>query len=562
MRQILLYIIFIYFLSAQAQAQQDKQISESIQSLQKEIKKVLNAEDIAKKCLIPVKQLNTDLSNVDTAAVNKNTIEKFLSANTKFINSISEKDYTAACPNQLITKLAADVKILSGKLKSYSDSSVSAQTADTIQLRLKLTDKASQTLLGAAITIDTTHHSTFFLKIISDSTGYFSIFIPADKKAANTFSALAIEVNNLSANIENDKESNSITFIKNHLFLFIAFCGSLFLAGIAGFLYTTSFFKRFRELKMKAGGNGFNKSDQQHNSSSEAIINPIPAIEEKGKTDTPAHAVSSNKYFDCEIMMTAGPRKKFMSEPGADVDLGEDVCGFTLKEDKVLIWLLDGTSDLHCLKNPVTHQDYFSSRLLAQSVAAKLKLFVEKNSGESIDKVILKILDEVKVNWLISINALPDAEKEILSKNIDNDNLPECATTVLVAQLRLDGRLTVYRSGDSKMFLYNLQDDRLTHLQTELAGKNEESNDRIFFRLGKNKHGSFDLLSNQPEFEIANQENIQTVIGCSDGIGKLTEHTLQHQYANNPDAIKAEIANQVQGTADDKSLCIFQIKSL
>ena len=151
----------------------------------------------------------------------------------------------------------------------------------------------------------------------------------------------------------------------------------------------------------------------------------------------PGPKETGTRFFLSELMMTAGPRKKRMSELNADKDLGEDVCGFILKGDDILTWLLDGTSDFYCLRNPVTHREYFSSRLLAQSIARELKNHFGEGRMEAFDQTMTTIINDVKSNWMKAISLLPDSEKDVLKNNIKSGNFPECATTVLIGGLSL-----------------------------------------------------------------------------------------------------------------------------
>ena len=279
------------------------------------------------------------------------------------------------------------------------------------------------------------------------------------------------------------------------------------------------------------------------------------SIKEDNRSGT-AHL--SSRHFVTEIMMTAGPRKKPMNEPDSDKDLGEDVSGFITVGDQLLVWLLDGTSDLYCLKNPVNKREYFSSRLLAQSIARGLKSHFTIDKSESLDAAMAKVLSEVKNDWMITIKNLPESEKSVLKNNIREGNFPECAATVLVGRLSLDGTLNVYRSGDSKMFLFT---DNSNFLDTPLGSKNDLSNDRVFFRIVAGQQGEPDIVHNQPLFETNSYSHIETMIGFSDGIGKETEEQLQKAFANNPEGVREEIMYQLQGTEDDKALFIIEIKS-
>jgi hypothetical protein len=149
----------------------------------------------------------------------------------------------------------------------------------------------------------------------------------------------------------------------------------------------------------------------------------------------------------------------------------------------------------------------------------------------------------------------------VIKANIKGKNIPECATTVLVGHLSIAGVLTAYRSGDSKMVLYKkLESGETQYIETDLAGKKEESNDRVFFRLVCNAEGEIDILANKPKFEVVRQDQVNTLIAFSDGIGMETELLLKQQNNFQFDEIRNLIIHQSQGTADDKSICFIEIR--
>jgi hypothetical protein len=82
----------------------------------------------------------------------------------------------------------------------------------------------------------------------------------------------------------------------------------------------------------------------------------------------------------------------------------------------------------------------------------------------------------------------------------------------------------------------------------------------MFFRIQFDESENFDILCNEPAFEIITQKDIGLVIAFSDGIGPLTEQALKEKFKNNPDRIRQEIILQAQGTADDKAICFLEIK--
>jgi hypothetical protein len=267
--------------------------------------------------------------------------------------------------------------------------------------------------------------------------------------------------------------------------------------------------------------------------------------------------------FICEMLMTAGPRKKFMNEENADKDLGEDVCGCVMHANKISLWLLDGTSDQFCLKHPITRKEYFSSRLLAQCIGERLRaVFAGKGTGEyALDQVMQEAIEGVRMDWVRGLRELPEEERSILRNNIQEKNSPECASTLLVACLSLKGELSAYRSGDSKMLLFRNGTDRggLIPFTTSFTSKNPESNDRIFFRIVLGDKEELDILCNRPGYELLQQKEISSLIAFSDGIGPVTEQALNQDYAADPDGIRRRIITQSQGTADDKSICLIRV---
>jgi hypothetical protein len=281
---------------------------------------------------------------------------------------------------------------------------------------------------------------------------------------------------------------------------------------------------------------------------------PTPAVAAPTPTST---------SFICEMMMTAGPRKKFMNEENADKDLGEDVCGCVIHADKMGLWLLDGTSDQYCLKNPLTGKEYFSSRLLAQCIGDRLRAaFSTKRTGEyALDQLLQEAIEDVRMDWVREVRQLPKEEISILRNNIQQKNSPECASTLLIACLSLGGELSAYRSGDSKMLLFRDGADpkALISFTPSFTSKNPESNDRIFFRMILDDKEELDILCNKPGYELLQQKEISGLIAFSDGIGAVTEKALNEEYAADPDGTRRRIITQSQGTADDKSICLIRI---
>ncbi|RYF96643.1 MAG: hypothetical protein EOO02_21865, partial [Chitinophagaceae bacterium] len=285
-------------------------------------------------------------------------------------------------------------------------------------------------------------------------------------------------------------------------------------------------------------------------------INPAPSIIIK----QPLQPSSKRSYFLAEIMMTAGPRKSADSI-APDRDLGEDVCGFINNNEEILMWVLDGASDYFSERNPDTGREYFSSRLLAQSVAGKLRENFSAINATSFQEIVTSIIESVKIDWVRAINALPEKEIAALRDNILSGRPPECAATILIAKISLSGELLVYRSGDCKLLIYQEEPGVLKYKPTPLSSKNNQSNDWLFFRMMVTENNLIEIMHNKPLFEVVSETGIQTIIGMSDGVGRETVESLAKDQSPDRELLRTKLVQQVQGTGDDKSLCMIEIKT-
>jgi hypothetical protein len=282
------------------------------------------------------------------------------------------------------------------------------------------------------------------------------------------------------------------------------------------------------------------------------VVDPVTINTEKDMIPL-KQSTGHSAYFLSEVMMTAGPRKK----PAEDRDLGEDVCGFVMDQDHILMWVLDGASDYFSERNPTTGREYFSSRLLAQNIAGKLKQQFAAIDVNSFQSIVTNIIADVRKDWLDELKELPGGETRALLDNIRDGRFPECAVTILIAKLGISGDLQVYRSGDCKLFLYRPQGEQLKYIASPLAAKNSSSNDWLFFRMVE-KDGSLDILHNTPLFEIVKEQGVLAMIGVSDGIGSETVQSLSSDQRDR-ETLRSKLVDQVQGTGDDKSLCMVEI---
>jgi hypothetical protein len=152
---------------------------------------------------------------------------------------------------------------------------------------------------------------------------------------------------------------------------------------------------------------------------------------------------------------------------------------------------------------------------------------------------------------------LPETEKNILRKNLKDGIQPDCASTVLIARLSVNGDLKICRTGDSRLLSYIGEGGKM-NVDTALASKNDKIGP-VSFLLSLNQD-NIDIIIRQSKPEITERTGIRAVIGYSDGIGKATEKTLIADFPANAEKARNEIICQLQGTSDDKSMFIIEIK--
>ncbi|MEL6834927.1 MAG: protein phosphatase 2C domain-containing protein [Bacteroidota bacterium] len=281
---------------------------------------------------------------------------------------------------------------------------------------------------------------------------------------------------------------------------------------------------------------------------SKEILKPIALTEQ----------VTSKRTFGMEILVSAGPRKMFSTEDN-DLDLGEDIGGCLQLGDRLYFWVLDGTSQSAILRNS-KQEDLFSSRYLAQSIAAFLQQSLRRTNGQlPVRTALLESIEGVRQEWEKNINALTEERKtKILNFLIDNIHAT-CSTTVLVGCLTLEGELKCCRIGDSFLFAYDKNDGLVPSALSTKPGT--ERYDRQFFRLQRTiGEDQVKVVSNEIQPEFWSITDIQRVVVVSDGVGISTRTWLKHLDAlNNPQNYRSIVGKIPQATQDDKTFLIVEI---
>lgn len=278
----------------------------------------------------------------------------------------------------------------------------------------------------------------------------------------------------------------------------------------------------------------------------------------------------SNKYFFAELMLTAGPRKNFDTTiRNGDYDLGEDVAGFIIKNDKTFFWVLDGTSDSDILSrsqkgedlilktNDQRQEEYFSSRWLAQSISIELQKCLQhlQPTPYNAKKILKYALKATEIAWKSKVESLENSEKERIKKLLLDQAQLRCSTTVIFGILDLAGNLDVCQIGDSNVLTFPAK------------ATPPKSKGRQFARLILDQ-SQRNIVVEFADFEDTwsvdfSQSNVATVLAMTDGISNQVLAWLQSQTAIDfqQEQIRTVLAQQKQKTDDDKAFCVIQIKS-
>jgi hypothetical protein len=585
-----IYIIICLILFVNIYAQQN--VSNTLNSIRGNIDNILkDSPTLSDTCIQKIKQLKNILPPANSGSLKRAAMDKLLKDTKKITGSINTNK--PPCNDTRIKNLLSSSQQLIMELEKLN--------RDTVMVKIKVIDSTNKSLNSELTIEDSSGIATIAVK---DSTGNFratlfqgalySLKVKSNsyalfdttfttKKVKNESISIQmhiIDFTSLTQNSPSDttristskSEDSNESSVQNKLILI----GMPVLFSLTLMLVILSFinYKNYRSVIKITNGLAAQLQNPQLPIMEEINKNPEVAeltpiqnsVQSNSQSEEKKEMVADNtktdSYFMSEIMMTAGPRKKpTKNDPVSDKDLGEDICGFISSSKEVLIWLLDGTSDSHSLRNPENKQEYFSSRLLAQSLADNLrKNFIEK-PDMPLEKQVDKAVQEVRLNWQQSINQLPPKERENLKNNIKNKNFPQCSTTVLIGHLNLNGDFIGYRSGDSKMLLFKVSPtNEISFSEKSFLDKNDESDDRVFFNLDVNDNGEFFIRTNHLRFQTITDDNIKTIISFSDGIGANTEQLLKEEYKNEPDKVKKDISYHLQGTGDDKSICFIERK--
>ncbi len=578
LKKISVICIWLLYLN-NATAQQNVYAEKLMGSIKKMAAAINSDSTISSSCKKNVVAFSKVMPPQSKTGLTENAAKQLVKSSQSFTNSITD-NYLQKCDSKLLSalldsakqlitildKLTADtsdvhIQFANSNIEGHTKWQVKIGLATTVINHLELKDSMdkiqAQLYLGTTNPVKVSSNQIEFndsIFKVSPSQGSIVTFYISNNKAV-------LPGTGLTSN-KNATPQNASNFSGYVLPVLLAI---LFLLLAVAIVFYTSFHKKLGLII-----NGVNNFSYPPAPApmQEILSNPAPVTTAttpvilpgaEAEVVLPIISSQTDNLLTCEIMMTAGPRKKPLSEPDSDRDLGEDVCGCITSFQEIFMWLLDGTSDDDSWKDPETKREYFSSRLLAQSVGNVLRKNCIINNTSTLEALMAQAISEVKVKWLQVIGQLPAQEKLHLTNRIENKIFPHCSTTALVAHLKSNGNIAACRTGDSQLLLFkNDNENGISYVDAATAGKSEQGADRLFFRLQLDEKQQFQIVSNQPVYDIVEEKNICNAIAFSDGIGMATELLLKEQFSNNPHQVREEISYQLQATGDDKTICFIE----
>jgi hypothetical protein len=304
------------------------------------------------------------------------------------------------------------------------------------------------------------------------------------------------------------------------------------------------------------------KNKTQNQRSAKKLFTQTRLAPTSQKADYPSsiNLREATHYAKADILISAGPRKG-----QKDTELGEDVAGTVLTSDKIVFWVLDGTSDSDII---VTEQgsELFSSRLLALTLGAALRQLAPRYpTAESLWTVALETVT-IHLQEQIALQRTR-LEKFVATQQPGLDYW-QVSTTALLGMLSSDKSADLLRIGDSKALCFS---EEFEPIDCPISNKPESKGlGRLYARLNhcpENTDSPFTLtLISPPRLEqmhLAQVDEVRHIIAFTDGIGPPTEQYLKvmlgrqahHQF-------QAGFTRTPNRTFDDKTLVMVSFEPL
>ena len=256
-----------------------------------------------------------------------------------------------------------------------------------------------------------------------------------------------------------------------------------------------------------------------------------------------------------ELLVSAGPRKSTR-----ETELGEDIAGTVVTIQRIIFWVLDGTSDTVVIPGE-QGRDLFSSRLFCLAISAALHQLAHKHTDAH--KLAEAAFDEAKQQLQRQLEQHQAAFQRFGQSEPAETPHWDVSTTMLLGILSASGELDIFRIGDSKALCFGLD----KHVVPTPIDQKPASIGlgRIHARLLRGEAFTLDLFTpDRPEqLHRGQASGVSQVIAFSDGVGHSTEQYMRRMLGQRTYAqFRDELARTPNKTFDDKTLVLAGFEQL
>ncbi|MCB2380446.1 protein phosphatase 2C domain-containing protein [Hymenobacter sp. BT635] len=255
-----------------------------------------------------------------------------------------------------------------------------------------------------------------------------------------------------------------------------------------------------------------------------------------------------------ELLLSAGPRKSTR-----DTELGEDVTGTVLTSERIVFWVLDGTSDTVVISSS-QGRDLLSSRLFCLAISAALHQLAHRYEDThqlakaAFDAAIQQLRNHLEEHQAVFKSFV---EKEQQTPHWD------VSTTMLLGILSKTGELDLFRIGDSKAICF---DDTKQVVSTPIDQKPASIGlGRVYARLVRGEPMTLELYApdRSEQLHRGHASGVRRVIAFSDGIGPGTEQYLQRMLGQRTyGQFHDGLSRTPNKTYDDKALVLVSFEAM
>ena len=283
-------------------------------------------------------------------------------------------------------------------------------------------------------------------------------------------------------------------------------------------------------------------------------------LEEQQKEVTPVSIaptvpLSSGLLPKVELLISAGPRKSTR-----ETELGEDVAGSVLTPNRVIFWVLDGTSDTVVIPGE-QGRDLLSSRLFCLAISAALHQLAHKFTDAH--KLAEAALDEAAAQLKSLVAEHQESFQKFGKSEPEQTSHWDVSTTMLVGILADTGEVDLFRIGDSKAICFDL--DRQVVATVVDQKPASIGLGRIHARLVRGELFTLQLFTPDREDQLHRgyASGVRRIIAFSDGVGSSTEQYLRRMLSQRTySQFHDELGRTPNKTFDDKTLVLASFEPM